>query len=235
MSPRRTAALRGFRASAPFAIVMLPFGILFGVIATESGLTLPQTIGFSVLVVAGAAQFAAVQMMADNAPVLVIIATALAVNLRMAMYSAALTPHLGTAPGWLRATIAYVLTDQTFAVAAVDYDRRPAQSPAEKAAFFFGSVLPVCPVWYLSTALGAQLGTAIPPALSIDFAVPLTFIAIVAPLLRSPAHIAAAVVSVALALGLAGLPYNTGLLLAAAGAMATGALTEIWLERGARA
>jgi predicted branched-subunit amino acid permease len=76
---------------------VVPFAILFGVVGTEAGLNLAQVMGFSIGVVAGASQFAALQLMSENAPALIVVASALAVNLRMAMYSAALAPHLGPA------------------------------------------------------------------------------------------------------------------------------------------
>jgi predicted branched-subunit amino acid permease len=80
------------------------------------------------------------------------------------------------------------------------------------------------------TVVGALLGQKIPPAFALDFALPITFIAILAPMLRTLAHVAAAVTSIVAALALAPLPYNTGLLVAAALAMAAGARTELWLE-----
>lgn len=231
MSPVKTAFLRGLWSALTFMLVLGPIGVLFGVVATEAGLDLLEVMGFSIIVIAGAAQFAAVQMLSDHAPTLIVLATSLAVNLRMAMYSASLTPHLGRLPLGLRALAAYGLVDQTFAAAMIDYDRRPDQSPREKAAFFFGTVLPICPLWYLATYAGARIGTAIPPEYALDFAVPLTFLAMIAPLLRTLAHIAAAGVSIALSLALAFIPFNGGLLIAAATAMVTGALIEARTER----
>ncbi|MEM1342599.1 MAG: AzlC family ABC transporter permease, partial [Pseudomonadota bacterium] len=96
----KSAYFRGFVASLPFTIMASPFGLLFGVVATEAGLNLLQVMGFTVVVIAGAAQFTAVQLMVDGAPTLVVLISALAVNLRMMMYSAALQPHLGAAPLW---------------------------------------------------------------------------------------------------------------------------------------
>ena len=231
MSVRRAALLRGIWSSAPFALVIGPFGLLFGVVGTEAGLDIVEVMGFSIIVIAGAAQFAAVQMLADHAPTVIILATSLAVNLRMAMYSASLTPHLGSAPVGLRAVMAYFLVDQTYAASMIEYDRNPGMSPGEKVAFFFGTVLPVCPLWYVSTYAGAKIGTAIPPEFALDFAVPITFLAMIAPLLRTAAHVAAAGVSVALSLALAFVPYNGGLLIAAVAAMVTGAQVEAWTER----
>src|SRR6056297_2366962 len=112
----KTAFWRGARDALPFVLVVGPFAMLFGVVATEAGLDLLATMGFSVLDIAGASQFAALQQMTEGAPVLVAIATALAVNLRMAMYSAALLPHLGEAPLWKRAVVAYLNVDQTYAM-----------------------------------------------------------------------------------------------------------------------
>src|SRR5690606_8776600 len=102
-STTKSAYLRGLRDGLPFIVVLLPFALLFGVVATEAGLTLAQAMGFNILVIAGSSQFAAVALMQENAPLFAVLATSLAVNLRMAMYSAALVPHFGAAPLWQRA------------------------------------------------------------------------------------------------------------------------------------
>ena len=102
----KAAFLRGLRHSLPFALVIVPFAALFGVASAEAGLNAFETMAFSLSVFAGASQFAALQMMQDQAPVIVILATGLAINLRMMMYSVALTPHLGSAPLGVRAVLA---------------------------------------------------------------------------------------------------------------------------------
>ena len=104
-------------------------------------------------------------------------------------------------------------------------------TPAQKMAHFLGGALPVCGPWYLATWAGAVAGAAIPEGLAMDFAVPVTFIALVAPALRSLPHLAAAIVSVVVALALAWMPYSLWLLVAALLAMLTGALVESWQER----
>ena len=126
MSPSTTkiAFWRGVRVSLPFLIVVVPFATLFGVAATEAGLPLAQVMGFTSLVIAGASQFTALQFMMENAPVLVVIASALAVNLRMAMYSAALTPMLGDQALWKRAFISYIIFDQTYNLMALDSENK---------------------------------------------------------------------------------------------------------------
>ncbi|MFN3642614.1 MAG: AzlC family ABC transporter permease [Gemmobacter sp.] len=227
----RRAFWRGARDALPFLVILVPFALLFGVVGTDAGLSLAQVMGFSIFVIAGASQFAAVQLLAENAPTLVVIASALMVNLRMAMYSAALTPHLGGGPLWRRGLVAYLLTDQSFAAAASEYDRRPDAPASSKLAYYLGVTVLVAPVWYGATLVGATAGTAIPASIPIDFALPITFIALFAPMLRSLPHLVAAAVSVTVALAGAGLPYNLGLLLAAPLAMAAGAATERRLAR----
>lgn len=227
----RKAFLDGYLASLPFALVVVPFSMLFGVVATEAGLNVAETMAMSALVIAGASQFAAVGLLADNAPVLVVLATSLAVNLRMAMYSASIAPHLGAAPLWQRALAAYVLVDQSYGVALKRYGEDPALTPPQKMAYFLGASAAVCPFWYVFTWVGAVAGGRIPPEWGLDFALPVAFIALVAPLLRSLPHLLAAGMSVGLALAFAGLPLNLGLLAAAITAMAAGALAEILLER----
>ncbi len=222
---------RGVIASLPFQLVIVPFGLLFGVVATEAGLGLPEAMGFSILVIAGASQFTAVQMLDAGAPTVVILATALAVNLRMAMYSASLAPHLGAAPLWQRALVAYANVDQTYVSSIAEYERRPAMGLRAKLAFFAGTAAVTCPLWVVATLVGALAGDRIPESLGLDFALPITFLAMVAPMLRTAAHVAAAGVSVVGALVLAGLPAGTGLLVAALAAMATGAAVERAMER----
>ena len=222
---------RGLRDGTPFLIMVVPFAMLFGVLATEAGLSVLETMTFSVIVIAGASQFTALQLMSENAPTWVVLASALAVNLRLAMYSASITPHLGAAPGWQRALIAYFLVDQTYALSVVDAEARPDQSIAQKVAFFFGHATPICGTWYLGTLLGAWLGTTVPADWNLDFALPIAFLAMIGPLLRTPAHVAAALVSVALALGFAWVPYNLALLIGGLGGMMAGAQAELWAER----
>ncbi len=219
-------AAAGFRAGLPFVLLAAPFGMLFGVVGTEAGLGIGQVMAFTTLVIAGAAQFTAIQLMTEEAPTLIVLASALAVNLRMAMYSAALQPHLGAAPLKTRLLIAYCNVDQTFAIAATTFEDGTERSVGWKATFFLFSALPLVPTWIAATWLGAVLGASIPEAVALDFALPITFLALIGPALRSIAHVGAAAISVLLALALAWMPFNLGLLGAALGAMATGAELE---------
>lgn len=228
-----SAFWQGLRDAAPFVLVIAPFAIVFGAVATDAGLSLAETFGFSFFVIAGASQIAALQLIIDAAPVVVIVATALAVNLRMAMYSASLAPHFRGAPLWKRAVIAYLNVDQTYALSIAKYEDQPGMPQSARVRYFLGTAAPVLPVWLAMTVVGASLGARIPPEWSLDFAVPIAFLAIVAPMLKSLAHMAAAAVSVIGALALIWVPFNAGLLIAALAAMCVGALVETWMGRRA--
>ncbi|MBB3169320.1 AzlC family ABC transporter permease [Simiduia aestuariiviva] len=227
---KKSAFLRGMWDCSPFVLVIAPFGLLFGVVAGEAGLNLLETMGMTVLVIAGASQFTALALLSEQAPTLVVIAAALAVNLRMAMYSAALVPHLGKASFGTRALAAYFMVDQSFAVAIKKYEAEPSLTLAQKLAYYFGCAAIICPFWYGCSAIGAVVGQAIPKDYSLDFAIPICFIALVAPMLRSLPHLVAALVSIVCALLLSWMPYNLWLLIAALFAMAAGAQAELWVE-----
>ncbi|MCA0905885.1 AzlC family ABC transporter permease [Ruegeria marisrubri] len=223
---------KGFRDGTPFVFVAVPFGLLFGVFATEAGLTLVQTMAFTSTVFAGAAQFAALQLLQDNTPTVIIIISALAVNLRMAMYSASLTPYLGSAPMWQRAFAAYLTVDQSYACSIVRFEKEPDLSVPQRMAYFVGSVTPITPLWILGTYLGAVLGAQIPESWALDFALPITFLAMIGPMMRTFAHVVAALVAITVSLLTVAIPFNLGLLIAGCAGMIAGAQAELILERG---
>ncbi|GGG68327.1 branched-chain amino acid transporter AzlC [Salipiger pallidus] len=225
-SDLKSSYWQGVRDGAPFLLVIVPFAMLFGVLASEAGLNAIEALGFSVAVIAGAAQFTALQLLQDNAPIFVILASALAVNLRMAMYSASLVPHLGHLPLWKRGLAAYFLVDQTYALSVVKFETAREMTDRQKFAYFVGTLTPICPLWYVFTLVGALLGSSISVEGGLDFAMPIAFIALIGPGLRTAAHVGAAFSASLAALLLAFLPWNLGLFLAALIGMAVGAEIE---------
>lgn len=221
---------QGFRDGAPFVLVVVPFSMLFGVLATGAGLNVFETMTFSIVVIAGAAQFTALQLMLEDVPTLIVLASALAVNLRMAMYSAHLTPFIGSAPLWQRALAAYFTVDQSYVCSIAKFEKEPTLTVPQRMAYFFGAVAPVCPMWYLFTLVGAMIGGRIPESFALDFALPITFLAMITPMLRTFAHVVAAVVAIGVALICADVPYNLGLIIAGMSGMVAGARTELWAE-----
>lgn len=226
----KSAYFRGLADGAPFILLIVPFASLFGLLATEAGLNVLEALMFSVVVIAGAAQFTALQLMQEEAPTIVVLASALAVNLRMAMYSASLTPYIGSAPLWQRALAAYLTVDQSYLIAIAKYEKTPEMTVPQRIAYFFGAVTPVVPFWYMFTVVGAYLGSQIPESWALDFAIPITFLAMIAPMFRTVAHLVAALVAVVVSLLVAGVPYSLGIIIAGMIGMMAGARTEKWLS-----
>jgi predicted branched-subunit amino acid permease len=180
----------------------------------------------SAIIFAGSSQFIAAQLFGLSAPSLVIVLTVAVVNLRHALYSASIAPFLQKLPERWKWLLAYLLTDEAYAVTITHYNREG--DPRHKHWFFLASGLLLWGTWQVSTAAVSSWG-AVPANWSLDFTLALTFIAIVVPGLKDRAGLAAAVTAGLLAVLAAGLPFKLGLLAAAL----IGILVGYWLERGA--
>lgn len=216
--------LAGVRAEFPLLIGVFPFGLIYGAAALAAGLTPAAAQAMSSIVFAGTAQFITVQLLHEGAPAAVVVLTISVVNLRHILYSASVSPYVQHLPRRWKTLLAYLLTDEAYAATIVNYERHSATPNGHW--FFLGAGLALWTTWQASTALGVFLGTTIPVSWPLDFAVPLTFIALVFPTLTDrPAALAA--LSAGLSALLAhGLPYNSGLVLAALVGIAAGMIVE---------
>ena len=221
---RREAFVAGVMALLPMHLGVAPFGVIYGVVALQSGIPPLAAMAMSTIVFAGSAQLLLAQLVAGGAPFLVATGAVGLINLRHALYSASVAPLLGVLPRRWKLLLAYLLTDEAYAAAIPHLQQEP--DPQRRAWLLFGSGFALWAGWQLATAAGILLGAAIPADLGLDFALPLTFIAIVVPLIDRPSRRAAAVVAGILGVVLAGLPWKTGLLGAALAGMAAGLLWE---------
>ena len=219
MGLRLKEFLAGCRDEAPLQLGVIPFGMLYGIGAVAAGMPVWLAQLTSMVVFAGAAQLVIVQMLSAAAGALPIGLTAALLNLRHLLYSASVAGHVRHLPRRWRVVLAYLLTDEAYAVAILRYTR-PAAADQEQAEpdlrhwYFLGCGLTLWGCWQLSTALGIAFGARIPPEWDIDFAVPLTFIALLTLLVKERAGQAAALVAAVAVLALAALPYRLGLVLA---------------------
>lgn len=223
---RRQELLAGVRGVAPLLVGAIPFGLIYGVLAVRAGLPTNMAQSMSFIVFAGSAQFITTQLLAEGAPLLVIILTAAIVNLRHLLYSASIAPYVQHLHRGWQALLAYLLTDEAYIVAITRY-MAPAAT-ARYAHWYFlgvGGALWIC--WQGSTAVGVFLGAQIPAAWSLDFTLPLTFIALVVPALKDRATSAAALVAGSVVLVALTMPLKLGLMTAMVAAIAVG----YWLER----
>jgi 4-azaleucine resistance transporter AzlC len=214
----------GARDEAPILLGVVPFGLLFGALAIGSHLSNTAAQAMSSIVFAGSAQFIAAQLVGTGTAGLVIVMVVFVVNLRHALYSASVAPHvrhLNT--GW-KLLLSYLLTDEAYAVTITRYNREGDSPTAHW--YYLGAGLTLWTSWQISTAVGIFIGAQIPPSWPLEFILPLTFIALVVPALRDRAGVAAALVAAVIGLLAFGLPYKTGLLLAALTGILTGLLVE---------
>jgi len=222
--------LSGIKAELPILLGVIPFGLIYGVLALDAGISAAASQGMSSIIFAGSAQFIFTQLYAGGAPVLVLIATGAVVNLRHALYSASIAPYMKHLPARWKWLLAYLLTDEAYAVAITHYrtsdDLADQDSIGNKHWFTLGAGLALWTAWQLSTAAGIFLGAQIPASWSLDFAVALTFIALVVPALKHRADVAAAITAGVVSILAFGLPLKLGLLIAAL----SGILVGIWFE-----
>jgi len=118
----------GVRDVSPLLLGIVPFGLVAGIAAVNAGLGLAEAVGMSVIVFAGASQLAAIELIGSNAPLAVVVGTAVVINVRMVMYSASIAPHFADYGRRLRAGLAYVLTDQAYALSVAEFERNPERS-----------------------------------------------------------------------------------------------------------
>ncbi len=220
----RRSLVAGARAALPLVLAVFPFGIIYGVVTVDLGLSASQSFFFSLLAFAGASQMAAVQLMAENTPLWVVVATALAINLRYFMYSTSIAVHLKGLPMRAKLPLAYLLTDQAYIISISCWAE---DDTMHKAWYYTGAALMIWAAWQVGTISGALAGSMIPAALEIDFGVPLVFIGLTVPLLRDRTALLVALVSAGLSLAASSLPCSTGLIVAACGGLALG----VWIDQ----
>ena len=181
-----------------------------------------EAMAMSIIVYAGASMLAAAQLLAGDAPIPVIVLTALFINLRFMMYSASMRPHLASlAPRW-KLLAGYLLADNAYALSIARFTEHP-QMPA-KAAYYFGAAVPVWLTWQITVGAGILVGAGLPAQWRLEFAAPLAFIALTVPLLRDRATVAAALAAAVTAVAAWTLPMRLGIAAAAVVGLAVGIL-----------
>ncbi len=225
MSPR-AQFLAGLRSQLPIAAGVLPFGLIYGVLAIGAGLPPLPALAMSSIVFAGSSQFIGQEMIGAGAPSPLIVLTTFVVNLRHMLYSTSVEPYVKTLPIRWKLVLAYLLTDEAYATTIVNY--QAAGAVTHKHWFFLGAGLALWGVWQTITAVGIFLGAQVPASWALDFTLALTFIGIVVPALADRAMLAAALSAGVVAVAAAALPLRLGLMLAALTGIAAGLALETW-------
>lgn len=227
---RRAEFWSGVRDELPLLVGVAPFGMAYGALAIESGISAAMAQAMSAVIFAGASQIVAIEL-AGSTPAVTLVFTVLLVNLRHMLYGASLAREVATLPVRWRWLLAYLLTDEAYAVTIARYQRDV--SP-HRHWYFLGAGFALWATWQVTTALGVFAGTAVPESWSLDFALPLTFIAILIPALNSrPALAAAAAAGFVASLGVHW-PYGLGLLGGAVCGLASGLALSRFSGTGSR-
>ncbi len=189
MKPALGDYIAGIRVMLPLLPGAVPFGMIAGAVAAEAKFGAAAGIGQSIAIYAGAAQLASTQLVAEAAPALVVVLTGLVINLRFAMYSASLAPHFAGLSFRRRAMLAYLMTDQSYALSITRYTADSGSDSRWRKLASISAALSPCG----SSGTGARRprgfipGSRVPPSWSLDFFVPPSFPALLVPGIRDAA------------------------------------------------
>ncbi len=211
---RRSEFLAGVRDTLPLEVGAIPFGIIFGALAVNSGLSPAAAMGFSLFVFAGSSQFIGSNLVGQGVGIPLIVFTTFIVNVRHALYSATLAPHMKHLPQRWLLPLGFLLTDETFVVVISRYNQ-PDKS-AFKHWYHLGSSVIMYLNWNFLTFIGIVAGQRIPDlsAFGLSFAMDVTFIGMVIPQLKNRPMVLAALVAGLSAVALNNLPNKLGLIVA---------------------
>ena len=167
--------LKGIQDVSPLMIPVVPFGIIFGVLAIELGFNGYTTMGMSIIIFGGASQIIFLQLFSAGTSSLIILSSVGAVNSRHLLYGAVLSEHLSDLKLSWKIIISYFLVDQAFAVSN-SYLKK--NNDKNKHFHLFGAGVTCWTIWQITTFIGIILGSVIPDKLGLTFAIPLTFLAL---------------------------------------------------------
>ena len=211
---------------SPLMIPVVPFGLIFGILAIDIGFSPLATMGMSLIIFGGASQIVLLQLFSGGASSLVIISSVGAVNSRHLLYGAVVSEHISELKLIWKIIISYFLVDQAFAISS-EYLKNNKES--NRYFHLIGSGFTVWIIWQITTFLGIILGAAIPEKLGLSFAVPLTFLALLVNDFRRFINVIVIIVSgLAATLGYNYIPYKAYVIMAAlAGLLTAFILTSI--------
>ena len=183
---------KGILEELPIQIGVFPFGIIYGIIAIESGLSNIQAFVMSSIIFAGASQIAFAKIYMSVSP-LTLLTSVTAINIRHLLYGLSINEYLKSLSLRWRIVLSYLITDEAYAVSIIYFNKN------KKKTFFhyhlLGSGLTLFTTWQISTFVGIFFGGKIPDFLNLEFIIPLSFIAIIVPMLKKTKEVIACLTS----------------------------------------
>ena len=202
------SARAGARAMLPLLVGVTPLGLVVGIQIAATGLSPAAGLAGSATIYGASAQLATIDLLDRQAGWAVIVLAVVVINLRLALYSAAMgSPWRDTGPG-LRALFAYLLVDPSYAVGSQGYQQAGDARPPHR--HYLGAAVTLWVGWQLLTVTGMAFGALVPPGLHLEFAVPLCLLAIVATQATEGRTQRAALAAAVVAVLAHGLPLGAG-------------------------
>ena len=231
MNKRLKTLTKGITDVSPLMIPVVPFGIIFGVIGMELGLSPYMTFGMSVIIFGGASQIVLLQLFSGGASSLVAISSVGAVNSRHLLYGAVFSEYLSHLKLTWKVILSYVLIDQAFAVSNTYFKKN--KENEFKHYHLLGAGFTCWTVWQISTVLGIVLGSVIPEELGLSFTISLTFLALLINDFRKFKNIIVMLVSgIVATIGYNTIPFQAYIIVAAlSGLLVATLLTLITLKK----
>jgi 4-azaleucine resistance transporter AzlC len=222
------SARQGALRTLPVAFSVFAYGMVYGLLTRQAGLTMAESTLSSGLIFAGSAQFVALDMWTHPLPVTALIFTTFIVNLRHVLMSASLTPWMRGLSSRTTLPLLFLLTDESWAMTygAVSRDK-------SDLGFLLGSGLLVWAAWMAATITGRLAGAIIPDpeAFGLDFAFTAVFLSLLAGLWKGRGDIPPWTVAATTALVVN--HFLPGKWYVVAGGLA-GSLTGLWGNHGDR-
>ena len=220
---RRDDAAAGARAMVPWLLGVAPYGLVIGVSAAQADI--PTAAGWltGLAIYSGSAQVATIELLDAGAASLVVVATALAINMRLIIYSGAIAGYWRGMPRWWRGLAAYLLVDPSFAVGVDRYQR--SGDRVEAHAYYLGGAVALWVTWLGAISVGATVGARLPAGLHLEFVIPLFLVGEVVARLGTPAMCRASLTAVAVAVVGCSAPLHLGLVGAIVAGIAVGVAT----------
>jgi predicted branched-subunit amino acid permease len=215
---------RGARDMVGVALGIGAWGLVTGMAMVKGGLPLWLAVLMSVTVFSGTAQLAVTPLVAGSAPVWVVWATALCLNLRFVIFSVQWRPYLAHLPTRRRALMSYFAADLNYLL----FMRRfPEPKPApEQIPYFWGGVLVNAGAWHGLSLVGIALGQRVPAEWGLGFAGTVALIAMTCSMLSDRATWLPALVAGSAAVAAYALPLKLNMLVAIAAAVVVGTIID---------
>lgn len=213
--PEFHVGLCDFGAIAPG---LAAWGLMTGVAIVKSGMGNAAVLLMSTIVFAGSSQLAALPLIANGAPLWVVLATAFCVNLRFIVFSMHLRPYVMHQPLWRRLLSGYAMADLGYVLVVRRYPHPPADAPTTAAveAYWAGVGIAGWASWTGATLVGVALGNNVPLAWGLGFAGILSLLGVTVSLVSTRLRVASATVATATATAIVAvaLPFKLNILVA---------------------